>query len=66
VNRIAICYAAIVCVILVMPPNLLAGETLAGVLVVLGLLYRFEVRKRFRGPDWAHVPTAEKTERLDR
>jgi hypothetical protein len=49
-----------------MPPNLLAGETLAGVLVVLGLLYRFEVRKRFRGPDWAHVPTAEKTERLDR
>jgi amino acid transporter len=61
VNRIAICYAAIVCVILVMPPNLLAGETLAGVLVVLGLLYRFEVRKRFRGPDWAHVPTAEKT-----
>jgi amino acid transporter len=55
VNRIAIAYAAIVCVILIMPPNLLAGQTLAGVLLVLGAIYRVEVRRRFRGPEWART-----------
>jgi amino acid transporter len=53
VNCVAIAYTVLVSVILVMPPNLLAGETLAGVLAVLGLVYVFEVRKRFRGPEWS-------------
>ena len=53
VNRIAIAYAAVISVILIMPPNLLAGGTLAGVLLALGLIYRLQVRGRFHGPEWA-------------
>lgn len=52
-NIIAIGYTALICVVLVMPPNELAGETLAGVIVALGLAYWLGVRRNFRGPDWA-------------
>ena len=55
INRIAIGYALIVSVILIMPPNLLAGETLAGALFILGLIYRIQVRHRFQGPEWART-----------
>jgi hypothetical protein len=36
-----------------MPPNELAGKTLAGLLVGLGVLYVAVVRKRFKGPEWS-------------
>jgi hypothetical protein len=36
-----------------MPPNQLAAKTLAGVLAVLGLIYGFEVRRKYQGPKWA-------------
>jgi amino acid transporter len=55
VNRIAIVYSVIVSVILVMPPNQLAGETLAGVLCVLALIYWAIVRRRFKGPEWVRA-----------
>jgi amino acid transporter len=58
VNRIAIAYALFACVVLVMPPNQLAGETLAGVLIVLAILYRVDVRRRFKGPEWAQAAMA--------
>lgn len=58
VNRVAIGYALFACVVLMMPPNQLAGETLAGVLAMLGVLYRFQVRNRFKGPEWAHAAIA--------
>ena len=44
--------------VLVMPPNDLAGKTLGGVLAALGLLYWFEVRHKFRGPEWAREQRA--------
>jgi hypothetical protein len=36
-----------------MPPNVLAGKTLLGVIVSLVLLYVFQVRRKFQGPGWA-------------
>ena len=53
VNIIAIAYGSLACLILVMPPNDLAGKTLAGVLLTLALVYFAAVRKAFRGPEWA-------------
>jgi amino acid transporter len=53
INVIAIAYSAVVCCVLVMPPNQLAGKTIAGVLAVLIIVYLSGVRKRFKGPEWA-------------
>jgi hypothetical protein len=36
-----------------MPPNELAGKTLAGVLVALTVVYLAQARTVFRGPEWA-------------
>ena len=47
-------FAGFICVVLVMPPNELAGKTLGGLLVGLGVLYAAVVRKRFKGPEWSH------------
>jgi amino acid transporter len=52
-NLVAIVFAAFICVVLIMPPNELAGKTLAGLLVGLGVLYVTAVRKRFKGPEWS-------------
>lgn len=52
INCVAIAYALFACVVLIMPPNELAGQTLTGVLIILGALYLAAVRKSFRGPDW--------------
>ena len=54
INIIAMVYAIVICVMLVMPPNQLAGNTLAGVIVVLVLIYWGSVRRHFKGPEWAH------------
>ena len=53
VNLSAIVYTVFICGVLVMPPNALAGKTLAGVVVGLGLLWWGGVRGRFAGPSWA-------------
>jgi len=52
-NLGAIAFAAFICMVLIMPPNELAGKTLAGLLVGLGVLYFAVVRSRFRGPEWS-------------
>lgn len=54
INLIAILYAAFICVVLVMPPNLLAGKTLIGLLVGLCVLYLGFVRRHYAGPQWSH------------
>lgn len=56
VNIVAIVYTAIVSVVLIMPPNQLAGQTLLCVLGILAIVYRVFVRHRFAGPDWAREP----------
>ena len=55
INVVAIAYAVIVSIILIMPPNLLAGKTLVGVLLALAVIYRLQVRKRFKGPEWVRA-----------
>jgi amino acid transporter len=52
-NVVAVLYAAFICVVLIMPPNELAGKTLAGLLVALGVLYATAVRRKFKGPEWS-------------
>ena len=37
-----------------MPPNQLAGKTLAGVILALALIYWGSVRRHFKGPEWAY------------
>jgi amino acid transporter len=53
INATAILYAAFICVVLMMPPNQLAGYTLAGLLAALGVLYAAIARRRFTGPAWS-------------
>jgi amino acid transporter len=58
VNVIAIVFAVFICIVLVMPPNQLAGETLAGLLLALAALYAFVARRRYKGPKWSHHEAA--------
>jgi amino acid transporter len=51
-NVVAIGYTCLICVILIMPPNELAGKTLAGVMASLAAVYFLIVRRKFRGPEW--------------
>ena len=53
VNLVAIVYGSVACLILIMPPNELAGKTLAGVLLGLVAVYFGVVRSVFNGPEWA-------------
>lgn len=53
INGIAIGYTVVVCIVLVMPPNELAGQTMAGVLLLLTALYRMQARGKYKGPEWA-------------
>jgi amino acid transporter len=52
VNLVAIVYGSGACLILMMPPNELAGETLSGVLLVLVAIYFGVVRRVYKGPEW--------------
>jgi hypothetical protein len=52
-NVIAIVYSLFISIILMMPPNQLAGKTLAGVVGALLVIYWWTVRRRFHGPEWA-------------
>jgi len=56
VNFIAIGYTVLVCIVLVMPPNQLAGQTFLAVLFLLAVVYRVEARKKYSGPEWAGRP----------
>jgi amino acid transporter len=58
VNSIAVVYTAFISVVLIMPPNQLAGKTLAAVVLGLAFVYLVKVRRTFRGPAWALESTA--------
>jgi amino acid transporter len=53
VNLMAIVYSVFISAVLMMPPNELAGKTLAGVLGILTIVYCLEVRRKYTGPEWA-------------
>ncbi len=55
VNLLAIVYTTLICFILMMPPNALAGKTMAGIVGGLALLWWGGVRRRFAGPDWTRA-----------
>jgi amino acid transporter len=55
VNVVAIIYTVLISIVLVMPPNELAGKTLGGVIVALLLIYVFEARRKYSGPEWART-----------
>lgn len=55
VNLLAILYTTFICFILMMPPNALAGKTMAGIVAGLALLWWAGVRRRFAGPDWTRA-----------
>lgn len=57
VNIGAIAYTLFIAVVLVMPPNGLAGKTLAGVVAILLFSYWFGVRRSFHGPEWSRSAT---------
>ena len=52
-NAIGVVYTAGITVILVMPPNELAGKTMLGLLAALAAIYFFGVRRIYRGPAWS-------------
>ena len=58
INAVAIAFAVFICFVLIMPPNQLAGETLAGLLIALGILYAVAARHRYKGPKWSHHEVA--------
>jgi amino acid transporter len=55
VNAVSVLYTGLIVVVLMMPPNALAGETLAGVVAILAAIYAIEVRRKYRGPQWVHT-----------
>jgi amino acid transporter len=55
INLVAIVYTGIVSIVLIMPPNQLAGQTLICMLAALVVIYWAFVRHRFAGPDWART-----------
>jgi amino acid transporter len=61
INVIAIAWALFICIILVMPPNELAGKTLAGLLAMLALLYFARARGKYQGPEWSRAARRSKT-----
>ena len=50
VTLAAVVWTVFICVILVMPPNQLAGKTMLGLSLLLSLWYWIWERHRFRGP----------------
>ncbi|HEY7307595.1 MAG TPA: amino acid permease [Bryobacteraceae bacterium] len=55
INWIAIAYTILIAVVLIMPPNQLAGKTLGGVVAILLIMYWLTVRRTFAGPEWARA-----------
>lgn len=51
-NTIAVIYTAFIVVILMMPPNQLAGWTMLGTVLLLAIAYVTVIRGKYRGPAW--------------
>ena len=56
INLVALFWVVAICVILMLPPNELAAKTLAGVLVLLALVYGSGAVRSYRGPAFAAKP----------
>jgi len=61
INLVAIIFSIFISIVLVMPPNLLAGETLAGLLAALTVLYFAVARRHYNGPKWSQEIAVRKS-----
>jgi amino acid transporter len=52
INVVAIVFTLGISIVLMMPPNELAGKTFAGLTAILVLLYLVEARRKYKGPPW--------------
>jgi hypothetical protein len=52
VNVVTVFFTAGICIVLVMPPNELAGKTFGGLTAILVLVYLLEARRKYKGPAW--------------
>jgi len=59
VNVVAMAWTALICAIMMMPPNQLAGETMAGLTLGLALWYAVSERHRFRAASALKAGAAE-------
>ncbi len=57
VRLVAMCWTVFICAILVMPPNQMAGRSLAVVLAGLICLYALHSRRTYQGPAWLRATT---------
>jgi hypothetical protein len=46
-------WGAFIFIVLVMPPNVLAGKSLAALSIILSILYFARARHQYHGPEWA-------------
>lgn len=53
INLVAVVYTSFISFVLIMPPNELAGKTLAVLVVILILIYFIQAKKNFVAPQWA-------------
>lgn len=53
INGIAIVYTVAISIILLMPPNDLAGKTFLAMIVLMALVYIIHTRRSFSGPEWS-------------
>ncbi len=55
VNLVAMVYTVFISIVLMMPPNQLAGKTFLGLLAGLAVLYALMARRTYRGPEWSRA-----------
>ena len=56
INGVSIVFTVGICIVLVMPPNELAGKTFGGLTAILVLVYVLEARRKYKGPAWIGSP----------
>ena len=59
INIIAMAWTGFICVILVMPPNQVAGEALAGVIALLAIWYFIRKRQLSQVPVVSQAPLSD-------
>lgn len=62
VQLVAMAWTAFICVVMVMPPNELAGRSIAGVALAMGAYYALAARRSYQGPQWTAASLIEEPE----
>jgi len=54
-SYLGLAWGVFIFIVLILPPNELAGKTLAALIAILLILYFARVRYRYHGPEWAQA-----------